>query len=243
MARHTSEARSASYGEAAPPPPAAASPPAAAAAHALADVAAAAAVPPYMTAFAAPAQQQQPAPHPLVAQLPTAAGSSPPSAAAVTGKDEEVRMYTASSQPAVVHADPSLFGTSALAATPSIVPASTAGDGGSAAAAAADAAGGAANEAALQREAYFRGMAKSRADAFAQLEACINETHAEVAECKTRNLQLSRRLAELDALLDEERRQWTARVAEDHGHLQQLQQQQPQPSAAYAPLSGIGGLR
>lgn len=76
----------------------------------------------------------------------------------------------------------------------------------------------------MKNEVYFRQLMKQRQDALAKIESAMAEVVSEVAVCKDRNHQVSRKLKDLDQLIGNERRKWKARADEERLVLAQRSQ-------------------
>lgn len=74
-------------------------------------------------------------------------------------------------------------------------------------------------EAFMKNEIYFKQLMRNRAASLAQLEEDLEESIAEVAACKDRNCSLTRKLRELDQVVEKERRRWTERLEEEKAHI------------------------
>eukprot|EP00760_Papus_ankaliazontas_P036951 PhM_4_TR840/c0_g1_i1/m.1974 len=71
----------------------------------------------------------------------------------------------------------------------------------------------------LMNEVYYKQLVKQRQDAFQRLENCVNTVSHEIRTCKERNAQLTRKVRELDSIIDQERRKWRERVEEEKAML------------------------
>lgn len=71
----------------------------------------------------------------------------------------------------------------------------------------------------LMNDVYYKQLVKQRQEAFARLETCVNTVSHEIRVCKERNGQLTRKVRELDSIIDQERRKWRERVEEEKSML------------------------
>ena len=71
----------------------------------------------------------------------------------------------------------------------------------------------------LMNEVYYKQLVKQRSEAFSRLETCVNTVSHEIRICKERNGQLTRKVRELDSIIDQERRKWRERVEEEKAML------------------------
>eukprot|EP00759_Apiculatamorpha_spiralis_P023120 PhF_6_TR27003/c0_g1_i1/m.39423 len=71
----------------------------------------------------------------------------------------------------------------------------------------------------LMNEVYYKQLVKQRQEAFARLESCVTTVTHEIRVCKERNSQLTRKVRELDSIIDQERRKWRERVEEEKAML------------------------
>lgn len=67
----------------------------------------------------------------------------------------------------------------------------------------------------MKNEIYFKQLMRRRVEAMAKLQTELEEANAEVAACKDKNATLSRKLRELDQVIEKERQRWTERVNEE----------------------------
>jgi hypothetical protein len=103
-------------------------------------------------------------------------------------------------------------------------------------------------EAFMKNEVYFKQLMKQRQEALAKLEMGIGEAVADVAACKDKNATLARKLRDLDATIEKERKKWAQRVDEEKALVQRSAATgpsfiPPQPSTGTGALntSGYGG--
>lgn len=67
----------------------------------------------------------------------------------------------------------------------------------------------------MKNELFYKDLLRQRQEAMERLERIIGEAAADIATCKDKNSQLTRKLKDLDQLLDKERRKWKDRVDEE----------------------------
>lgn len=67
----------------------------------------------------------------------------------------------------------------------------------------------------MKNEVYFRQLMKQRQETLAKIESALSEVSGEVAQCRDRNSQVTRKLKDLDSLIVKERRKWKERADEE----------------------------
>lgn len=87
-------------------------------------------------------------------------------------------------------------------------------------------------EAFMKNEVYFKQLMRRRADALTQMQSGLDEAVREVGACKDKNAALTRKLRELDQVLEKERRRWTERVEEEKAFVAR--------SLTYVPGNALG---
>ncbi|KPI85963.1 SH3 domain protein-like protein [Leptomonas seymouri] len=92
----------------------------------------------------------------------------------------------------------------------------------------------AAVDAFMKNEIYFKELMQRRASALAQMQSGIEEAMTEVAACKDRNVLLTRKLRDLDEVVERERERWINRVEEEKAHVSRTA---PYSSAMAVPVS------
>ncbi|KAL7708189.1 SH3 domain protein-like protein [Lotmaria passim] len=92
----------------------------------------------------------------------------------------------------------------------------------------------AAVDAFMKNEVYFKQLMQRRAAALAQMQSGIEEAMTEVAACKDRNAVLTRKLRDLDEVVERERARWMSRVKEEKTHVSRAA---PYSSAMAVPVS------
>lgn len=70
-------------------------------------------------------------------------------------------------------------------------------------------------EAFMKNEVYFKQLMKQRQEAMSKIENALAEAAADCAQCKDKNSMLARKLRDLDAAVEKERRKWRDRVEEE----------------------------
>ncbi|KAG5472488.1 hypothetical protein LSCM1_03887 [Leishmania martiniquensis] len=71
----------------------------------------------------------------------------------------------------------------------------------------------------MKNEVYFNQLMHRRASALAQMQAGLEEAMTEVAACKDRSAVLTRKLRDLDGVVERERQRWMDRVEEEKVHV------------------------
>ncbi|KAG5473256.1 hypothetical protein CUR178_03176 [Leishmania enriettii] len=71
----------------------------------------------------------------------------------------------------------------------------------------------------MKNEVYFNQLMQRRASALAQMQAGLEEAMTEVAACKDRSAVLTRKLRDLDGVVERERQRWMDRVEEEKAHV------------------------
>ncbi|KPA83344.1 SH3 domain protein-like protein [Leptomonas pyrrhocoris] len=92
----------------------------------------------------------------------------------------------------------------------------------------------AAVDAFMKNEVYFKQLMQRRASALAHMQSGIEEAMTEVAACKDRNTVLTRKLRDLDEVVERERERWVHRVEEEKAHVSRIA---PYNSAMTVPAS------
>jgi hypothetical protein len=67
----------------------------------------------------------------------------------------------------------------------------------------------------MKNEIYFKQLMKQRRDAIGKLDAALKDAASEVDAAKDKQQQLSRRLRDLDSMVQKERKKWKERVEEE----------------------------
>jgi hypothetical protein len=67
----------------------------------------------------------------------------------------------------------------------------------------------------MKNEIFYKQLMKQREDAMSKIDAALNEATAELAVCRDKNGQLTRKLRELDHAMNKERTKWKDRVEEE----------------------------
>eukprot|EP01059_Diplonema_ambulator_P000726 TRINITY_DN10583_c0_g2_i1.p2 TRINITY_DN10583_c0_g2~~TRINITY_DN10583_c0_g2_i1.p2 ORF type:complete len:290 (+),score=59.44 TRINITY_DN10583_c0_g2_i1:54-872(+) len=67
----------------------------------------------------------------------------------------------------------------------------------------------------MKNEVYFRSLMKQRQETLLKIDGCINETAQEIAACKNKNSLLSKKIRELDNMIEEDRAKWRSRIDEE----------------------------
>lgn len=68
------------------------------------------------------------------------------------------------------------------------------------------------NELFARHEHYFRQVMKQREDTFKKLEQAMQAASKDIASCQEKNQKLAQRIADLDGLIEEERKRWKERL-------------------------------
>lgn len=92
----------------------------------------------------------------------------------------------------------------------------------------------AAVDAFMKNEVYFKQLMQRRASALARMQTGIEEAMTEVAACKDRNTVLTRKLRDLDDVVERERERWMQRVDEEKAHVSRTA---PYSAAMAVPVS------
>jgi hypothetical protein len=92
----------------------------------------------------------------------------------------------------------------------------------------------AAVDAFIKNEVYFKQLMQRRAMALAQMQSGLEEAMTEVAACKDRNTVLTRKLRDLDEVVERERERWMNRVEEEKTHVSRAA---PYSAALAVPVS------
>ncbi|CAG9578504.1 SH3 domain protein-like protein [Leishmania major strain Friedlin] len=71
----------------------------------------------------------------------------------------------------------------------------------------------------MKNEVYFNQLMQRRASALAQMQSGLEEAMTEVAACKDRSAVLTRKLHDLDGVVERERQRWMDRVEEEKVHV------------------------
>ncbi|CBZ28947.1 SH3 domain protein-like protein [Leishmania mexicana MHOM/GT/2001/U1103] len=71
----------------------------------------------------------------------------------------------------------------------------------------------------MKNEVYFNQLMQRRASALAQMQSGLEEAMTEVAACKDRSAVLTRKLHDLDGVVERERQRWMDRVEEEKTHV------------------------
>ncbi|TPP45821.1 Variant SH3 domain family protein [Leishmania donovani] len=71
----------------------------------------------------------------------------------------------------------------------------------------------------MKNEVYFNQLMQRRASALAQMQSGLEEAMTEVAACKDRSAVLTRKLHDLDGVVERERQRWMDRVEEEKAHV------------------------
>ncbi|GET90876.1 sh3 domain protein-like protein [Leishmania tarentolae] len=77
----------------------------------------------------------------------------------------------------------------------------------------------AAVDAFMKNEVYFNQLMQRRASALVQMQSGLEEAMTEVAACKDRSAVLTRKLHDLDGVVERERQRWIDRVEEEKSHV------------------------
>ncbi|KAK7195430.1 SH3 domain protein-like protein [Novymonas esmeraldas] len=86
----------------------------------------------------------------------------------------------------------------------------------------------------MKNEVYFNQLMQRRATALAQMQSGLEEAMTEVAACKDRSAVLTRKLHDLDEVVERERQRWMDRVEEEKAH---VSRSAPYSAALAAPPS------
>uniref|UniRef100_A0A7S1Q6U7 SH3 domain-containing protein n=1 Tax=Neobodo designis TaxID=312471 RepID=A0A7S1Q6U7_NEODS len=67
----------------------------------------------------------------------------------------------------------------------------------------------------MRNEVFFKQLMKQREESMAKIESALNEAASDLAVCRDKNGQLTRKLKELDTAMNKERSKWRERVEEE----------------------------
>ena len=67
----------------------------------------------------------------------------------------------------------------------------------------------------MKNELFYKDLLRQRQESMERIERVLGEAAADVASCKDKNAQLTRKLKDLDHLVDKERKKWKDRVDEE----------------------------
>ena len=67
----------------------------------------------------------------------------------------------------------------------------------------------------MRNEVFFKQLMKQREDSMNKIETALNEAQADLAACKDKNAQLTRKLKSMDQDMTKERQKWRERVEEE----------------------------
>ena len=67
----------------------------------------------------------------------------------------------------------------------------------------------------MRNEVFFKQLMKQREESMAKIESALNEASSDLAVCRDKNGQLTRKLKDLDTAMNKERSKWRERVEEE----------------------------
>ena len=93
----------------------------------------------------------------------------------------------------------------------------------------------------LKNEAHYKQLVAKRHEAMQNIKASIADASKKLTECKEKNIQLARRLGDLESTMQKERQKWRQRVDEERQLLAQKSSAPLFVSMAAPAHSGLGG--